>query len=149
MNPKPSTIWAVEKGIYSDYRVIGVFSSKEGAAAVADAINAGKGPYGDEARIVEWELDPRARELLKGYNPFIVYMGRDGTAHSVQECPVEIDNIATSAALLLIDSKWWGTVLHATVWAKDETHAIKIANEHRTRMIALNEWGDEGTTPDS
>lgn len=31
-------------------------------------------------------------------------------------------------------------VLHATIWAKDADHAVKIANEHRTRMIASGEW---------
>jgi hypothetical protein len=31
-------------------------------------------------------------------------------------------------------------ILQADIWAKDETHAIKIANEHRTRMIASGEW---------
>jgi len=28
----------------------------------------------------------------------------------------------------------------AHVWATDEVHAIKIANEHRAQLIANNEW---------
>jgi hypothetical protein len=30
--------------------------------------------------------------------------------------------------------------MQAKVWAKDEAHAIKIANEHRAEFIARNEW---------
>lgn len=30
--------------------------------------------------------------------------------------------------------------LSATVWAKDEAHAVKITNEHRTQMIASGQW---------
>jgi len=31
--------WVVEQGEYSDYRVVGVFTSKANAQVVADAIN--------------------------------------------------------------------------------------------------------------
>ena len=30
--------------------------------------------------------------------------------------------------------------LNCAVWADDKQHAVKIANEHRTRMIASGEW---------
>jgi len=33
-------VWVVEEGEYSDYRVVGVFSSKENAQLIADAVNA-------------------------------------------------------------------------------------------------------------
>lgn len=28
------------------------------------------------------------------------------------------------------------------VWAEDSKHAVKIANEKRIQLIALNRWGD-------
>jgi hypothetical protein len=32
------TVWVIEQGSYSDYRVVGVFTSRENAKRVADAI---------------------------------------------------------------------------------------------------------------
>ena len=29
------------------------------------------------------------------------------------------------------------------MWAKDEIHAVKIANEHRTQLIATNKWNTD------
>ena len=31
-------------------------------------------------------------------------------------------------------------VMTATVWARDEKHAVKIVNEYRTEWIASNKW---------
>jgi hypothetical protein len=31
-------------------------------------------------------------------------------------------------------------VLQARVWAEDEKHAIKIANERRIQMLAMGQW---------
>lgn len=39
MTDTRKTIWVVEQGEYSDYRVVGVFSSQESAQVVADKLN--------------------------------------------------------------------------------------------------------------
>jgi len=33
------------------------------------------------------------------------------------------------------------------IWAKDEMHAVKIANERRVQLIASNQWEPEPDKP--
>ena len=49
-----TTVWVIETGEYSDYRVEGVFSTKERA----EAVNAKVG-----GEVSEWPLDPAFNEL--------------------------------------------------------------------------------------
>jgi hypothetical protein len=53
-----STVWVVARGEYSDYRVVGVFSSQEHAQLIADAINASSGGGFDKATVAARPLDP-------------------------------------------------------------------------------------------
>jgi hypothetical protein len=143
-----TSIWVVEQGAYSDYRVVGVFSSHENAQHVADAIN--KASSYNEATVAEWPLDPAVHELRQGFTPFLVVMREDGTAERCERQDVSGYELAGSVEM------WRRTqapayrgnpdkpdVLKALVWAKDGRHAVKIANEHRTRMIASGEWTAE------
>lgn len=140
----PKSIFAIEQGTYSDYRVVGVFSSKENAEIVAARINADD-PY-NHATVAEWPLDPAVNELNQGMSQFIVHMLKDGT---VERCdPWEITGYGLAGEI----HEWQreeapayrGTgkpnVLNATVWATDAQHAIKIVNEHRIQMLALGQW---------
>jgi uncharacterized protein Usg len=144
-----ATIWVVEQGEYSDYRVVRVFSSKENAQQIADAINAPRenGYGGDRATVAEWSLDPAVHELRQGFTPFLVDMREDGTTERCDRLDVSGYEVAGSVRM------WRRTqapafrgnpdkpdVLQTIVWAKDDAHAIKITNEHRTRLIASGEW---------
>ena len=64
------SIWVIEKGSYSDYRVVGVYSTKEGAELVCARIN------GEEscalAVVSEWPLDPGVKAINQGWSPFVV-----------------------------------------------------------------------------
>ncbi len=133
------TVWAVEHGEYSDYRVVGVFTSRANAKLVADKI--------DGASIDEWPLNPAVSELSKGYAQWYVLMLRDGTTERVG-CEDEVSPYDLAGNVTI----WRRSqapfyrktntpdALQAKVWAKDAKHAIKIANEHRLRMIADNTW---------
>jgi hypothetical protein len=68
-------IWVVEEGEYSDYRVVGVFSTKENAELVADKFG------GD---VAEWPIDPWVDHINHGREPYIVWMERDGTTTRVE-----------------------------------------------------------------
>lgn len=137
------TVWVVEQGSYSDYSVVGVFSSKENAQQIADKINS----YSyDKATIAEWSLDPGIDELRQGMSPYLVFMLEDGT---VERCePIDVTGynfpgdveIWRRSKAPVNRGKDVKDVLQAEVWATDETHAIKITNEHRTRLIATGEW---------
>ena len=49
-------VWIIEQGRYSDYGVVGIFSTEDKAKAVCDKIN--EGDCRDEASVAERTLDP-------------------------------------------------------------------------------------------
>lgn len=51
-------VWIVEQGEYSDYSVLGIFSTKENAELVAEDINKDTDRYYDIASVRECTLDP-------------------------------------------------------------------------------------------
>ena len=132
-----SSVWAIEEGRYSDYHVVGVFSTKENAERVLAKLEY---PH---ATISEWPLDPFVDELNAGLKQYRVTMLRDGTTEEVVEidyfypCYVT-DSIrrSQSACHNAPDT------LKCFPMARDEKHAVKIANETRTRFIAEGRWED-------
>lgn len=142
---KQKTVWVVEHGRYSDYRVVGVFSSKRNATLVADAINAGDN-WSAGATVDEWPIDPAVDALNAGHSQFIVTMRRDGTTERCEKWETSSYYIAGHVEIWRRSTApaYAGTgvedCLSATVWAKDEAHAVKIVNEKRVQMIASGEW---------
>lgn len=132
-------VWAIENGSYSDYHIVGVFSTQENAERVLAS-----GVPGD---IVEWELDPGIANMNAGLTPFRIAMLRDGTT---EKCDKMWPTFKPSEPKVIERSGWphmpslpgynGPDFLEAIVLARDETHAVKIVNEHRARLIAANEW---------
>lgn len=125
---KRGSVWVVEQGTYSDYRVVGVFTSRAAAQLVADEINRGDNGSFNEASVDKWALDPAVAELRKGYRQFIVQMlvvdGINGDVHVWERTKAPAYKGTNTP-----------DVLRAEVWAKDEKHAVKIANEHRLALF--------------
>jgi hypothetical protein len=139
-----SDIWVIEQGDYSDYRVVGVYDSKEKAQTVSDAINKGE-PF-SPASVSKWTMNPGFEEINSGMQMFICWMLKDGT---VERCDaMEISayqihgecNIWKRSSAPFYKNKGLEDCLSAYVWATDEKHAIKIVNEKRLQMLALNRW---------
>ena len=138
-------VWVIEQGSYSDYRVVGVYSSKKNAQLVCDAINAGE--HDDGATVAKWPVDESVLEVSRGYKRFIVTMLRDGTVENIRG-PEAISSYDMSSTLAIwrrtqapaYKGKGIPDALNGSVLAKDEKHAVKIANEQRTQMIALGRW---------
>jgi hypothetical protein len=131
------SVWVIEQGAYSDYRVVGVFSSREHAQLVKDKLTA----MWDEPSIAEWPLDPCVEELSRGYTQWRGYMLRDGTVESME--PEHLNHLPAGASLLSVWNRGFlgkEDCLAGTVLANDRDHAIKIFNEQRTKLIALNKW---------
>lgn len=141
-----ASIWVIEEGEYSDYRVVGVFSSRKNAQLALDTVLKDGTSWG-RPTIAEWELDPCIDELRKGYKPFRIRMLRDGSVEYCEE--VEASTYSMFYCELVIwkreeapayRGKRVPNCLNGTVLAKDKEHAIKIANERRTQLIAAGEF---------
>jgi hypothetical protein len=124
-----ASVWVIEQGSYSDYGVCGVFTTKESADMVAAAMNNGD-PY-EPATVAEWPLDPGVEEMRAGLARFSLRMNRDGDTK-------DINAVAHGyGPSEFIYGEPWKL---GSFWGRDEAHAVKVANEHRTRLIAAGEW---------
>lgn len=141
-----SSVWVLEQGEYSDYRVIGVFPSKENAELVLHSIPQDESSW-DRPTIAEWELDPKISELRKGYKAFQLRMLRDGSIECCKED--EMSTYALFSCELMVwrreeasayRGKGIPNCLSGVVLAKDQKHAIKIANEKRAQLIAAGKF---------
>lgn len=143
-----SCVWVIESGEYSDYHVVGVFSSKKNAQLVYDAIRTSQGYHTDlHDEIACWPLDPVIEELRQGFRQFYVLMQRDGTVESVRPKTFFDDyqingysKVWRRSTAPFYRGKNVPDCLDILLWAKDETQAIKAANERRAQMIANGEW---------
>jgi hypothetical protein len=135
-----TTLWELSDGEYSDYHIIGVYSTEENAEAAAKIFGGTVGPI---------TLDPGVDQVRAGLSPWEVSMRQDGNnafallGYRPNEKPRGMYKIEAYMGF----SKERLLVLHADVWARDKEHAIKIVNELRARLIATNafvptKWGE-------
>jgi hypothetical protein len=132
------TVWAIEDGNYSDYHVIGVFTSKENA----ELIRAKTG-----GTIDEWPLNPAVDELSKGYTSWYGDMLFDGTTTRMeQQSDLSGYNLSNSlhiwkcSKVPFYKGKDVQDCISGHVLAKDSKHAVKIFNEFRTQQIASGKF---------
>ena len=120
-------IFLVTDGEYSDYHVKGAFSTKEKAEEAIILYSAGNI---EEREIDEFPPHP------KGMLPYCVQMDIDGNSL--------VKRKNSQGFEFYEKDKWrpYGNNVDVCfyMWAKDEQHAVKIANERRTELIATNEW---------
>jgi hypothetical protein len=113
----------VTKGEYSDYSICGIYSTAEKAEEAKRLYAA------DE--VEEWELD-KTPAHLPGHWPYSVRMDIDGNS-----------DVEPSAVNYMVEeARPYGDGVRVSfdVWAKDEAHAVKIANERRAQLIASGQW---------
>lgn len=140
-----STVYVVNRGCYSDYHVVAIFSTKQKAKDFMQAVRTDYDDYND---IEEYELDNNVVDLIKhGYSIWNIHMLRNGDTERVERRDSEafyIESIGFTiwqrSQIPINKDKNVGDVLVAYVWAKDEKHAIKITNEHRAQIIAEGKW---------
>lgn len=123
-------IFVITKGSYSDYSIVGMFSTKEKAQQALDVLSI----YDKNDNIEEYELDELdtlTKKFKRGYRIYRVEMDRDGNVKDDIEVTNDIDtwiNKNQQRGML------WGNVL-----AKNEQQAVKIMNDRRTQFIASGE----------
>jgi hypothetical protein len=139
------SVWIVEKNVYSDYHVVGIFSSRANAQLVADRINDSEEDTSYKATIAKRPLNPSVAELHAGLLFYLVTMRFDGT---VERCDLRDLNtympqgearVWRRSKAPFYKEKNIPDVLLIEVWATDPTHAVKIANERRAAMKAANQ----------
>lgn len=131
METKEQHIYLVTRGDYSDYEVTAVFTEKKLAEKY---INSFKKSNYDEFRIEVYILNPHEEQLKKDYKPYFVRMAKDGKVKDIyiQESHYNLDNLNIKFDI--------NNNMYISIFAKDEKHAVKIANEKRGQLIALNRW---------
>lgn len=128
-------VWVIEAGDYSDYRVVGVFSSRENAAMVMARMREGY----STPTISKWPLDPMVAELAQGLTLHRVVMAIDGTLERCDEREIPSYDGMGADGFFVSRVGDGGEVAAATVWARDKEHAVKIVNERRLQWIAKGE----------
>jgi hypothetical protein len=68
-----ASVFVIEQGSYSDYHVVGVFSTRENAETVLAALKAATESYYDTPGIAEWPLDPAIDALRAGLKRYIAW----------------------------------------------------------------------------
>jgi hypothetical protein len=113
-------VWIVQQGEYSDTCIAGAFTDQAIAEEFADAC----GGYSSEL-----DLDVPFERRPKGTCWYYVFMNRDGNTRKVKREDYFPD---PSNIFVMHDD---GFHLHGC-FARDEQHAVKIANDRRRQMIA-------------
>ena len=121
-------VYVVTAGDHSDYHIEGVFSSKENAEAfIASPVGRGE--------VEEWSIDLGMDAVEEHLRPIFIAMDRNGNL------------ILSHSPSFLTGYEWSrkppelvGDVMKLTVLARDRQHAVKIANEKRVQLIAMNQW---------
>jgi uncharacterized protein (TIGR02996 family) len=125
------TVYLVSRGEYSDYRVTGVFSSETDAVRVMEACG-GVEEFND---LEEFTLDEGADPAARGLKSFGVAMDADGNNAKVSASQDMTESVHLSSPI------YPPRYFSADVWARDEAHALKIANEKRIAALAAESLG--------
>lgn len=127
--PMPTTVYVVTRGSYSDYGIVGIYSTRELAQAFMNASKPVN--YDDYNDIEEYELDQFKSKIEQGLICYWTVMQRDGSNATAKRWHVHNDFRYYPPS----------NQFSGTVWAKDEEHAIKIANERRIAYLLNQQQG--------
>ena len=118
----------VTTGEYSDYSVVGVFSSRAFAQEYVQKLS------GSYSRFNEPEPLQIDQNFESGKFPFVVTMDREGNTNSIMRHEGSFFNCAVwfVGPNRHTNNQQW---IHCECWADDERHAVKIANEKRIALL--------------
>lgn len=132
--PKKS-VFVVSSGCYSDYHIVGIYDTREQAEQLTAMVG--------DSNITELPLNPYLSELNKGLSVYFVKMLENGDTIEVrQQNPNDTltgyDLISTTEPMdVWLDKLEHGQRVYTKrVFARDDRHAVKIANELRVQMLA-------------
>lgn len=117
----------VTRGDYSDYRVCAVFTEKPLAENYIDSF---KGNSYEIFRIENYTLNPYQYELKNDYKLFFLRMTKEGncTEIKVKDSSYGFEDEDIDVGFDIHKN------MYISIFAKDETHAIKIANKKKSSI---------------
>ena len=125
-------VYVVTSGSYSDYGIVAMFSTEDAAKMFMERHpKSGFGGYND---IEQYTLDDNVEKMREGFSQYWVQMHDDGSTLQPPETNTWSYGETDCKFMLHAHSgkrffNWFG-------WAKDPTHALKIANEVRIQLLA-------------
>lgn len=134
-------VYVLTAGDYSDYRVVAAFSSLDGLREYVKRFPAPRYDSYNEPTV--FQVDPRYDGIPDGYSVYDVHMGRDFSGWARSESDINYPRDAPDEWSIRYAS---GAVpearleLRLVVVARDEQHALKIAAEKLTQVIADGTW---------
>ena len=153
-------VYALHEGIYSDRSLEGVFSSKEKAEKFIELLTEREKAehiriYGDydfdsykKYDITEVTIDFGLDKLSAGYNYYQVTMDRDGGRASAYD-ETEYMRAGEMNQKIEIRKNINAKYFSIYIFAKDEAHAIKIANEKRIGHLLQQDLIEKDVENDS
>ena len=128
-------VYLVSQGDYSDYCIIGVFDTKQKAKKFIDSFALSEW---SEKRIETFTLNPFEEEIKNKLKPYFLRMDKEGKIIDLALSEFHYGYFASSKKTSWTHDKHW---MNCNCFAKDEKHAIKIANEFRVQYLAFEGWG--------
>lgn len=120
-------VWVVTDGCYSDFHVVGVYSTKRKADRRVELL-------GPDGMATAYTLDQRVDTppRMKAWRVTITYKGEIYAAYPVDAEGFEPQGLSVG---------YKNRNAAVSMWARDKKHAIKIAAELRAQAIATGKWG--------
>ena len=132
-----SKIYLVTQGSYSDYRIVGAFSTEENASKVVEALHTGNS--WDDADVEVYDLD--SVQVKEGHRNYRVWMKENGDSEVMRGNGVDDEQPSE----YFVNSRYVfnetpRTYLRINRYVQSEEAAVKIANELRVRWLAEKPW---------
>jgi hypothetical protein len=127
-------IFLLTDGEYSDYHIIGAFSTEKKAQKYIDM----------QKRIDKYHYPSIEEFTLDEYNPIViseVIMRYDGEVIAVRQSVGSIADTGFDA--YTFDNELTKKSIIWNVHTKIKERAIKVVNEKRAQLIAMNIWGND------
>ena len=130
-------VFVVTSGSYSDYGIDAIFTTRELAQSFIDAFEADKW---HEMDIEEWDLDPNKTHLKQNRKPYFLRINKKGDVSDLRlaDSAYGFKQDMPEAEISYTHNLEW---MNINCFADDENHAVKIAGEKRSQILAANIWG--------
>lgn len=125
------TVYVVTEGNYSDYHICAIYTTEKTAQSLANKIG---------GRVEAYELNTEG--IPPEHDRWFVRMARNGDVIETDKRSWTYYNRAVESSIITSGRLYWEH-LYCECWARNKRHAVKIANEQRTQLIATGQWPEE------